>query len=78
MNHCQKGRELLMDLKRSDFLPAYDDEGIRIILAEMSDIHNKLIEITNEHEEGNYPDGVKVTLVYYHQCLNRNKRYLNR
>jgi GINS complex subunit 1 len=77
MNHCQKGRELLMDLKRSDFLPAYDDEGIRIILAEMSDIHNKLIEITND-QEGNYPDGVKVTLVYYHQCLNRNKRYLNR
>lgn len=78
MNHCQKGRELLMDLKRSDFLPAYDDEGIRMILAEMSDLHNKLIEISNDYEEDNYPDSVKVTLVYYHQCLNRNKRYLNR
>lgn len=32
---CQRGRELLSDLQRSDFLPPYDDDGVRVLLLEM-------------------------------------------
>ena len=81
MNYCQKGRELLMDLKRSDFLPAYDDEGVRLIVFEMNEIHNKLAEIMSEADVDDidaYPQSVKSTISYYHECLCRNIRYLNR
>jgi len=35
MTFCQRGRELLSDLQRSDFLPPYDDDGVRVLLLEM-------------------------------------------
>jgi hypothetical protein len=34
---------MLLDLKRSDWLPPYDDEGVRIIITEMDDISRKLV-----------------------------------
>ena len=30
MAECQRGRELLQGLQRSDFLPAYDEDGVRV------------------------------------------------
>ncbi|KAL7468716.1 hypothetical protein ACHAXS_008953 [Conticribra weissflogii] len=36
MNYGQRGRELLLDLKRSDWLPTYNDEGVRATLQEIS------------------------------------------
>jgi hypothetical protein len=33
MIHCQKGKDLLLDLKRSDWLPPYDEEGFRSVLS---------------------------------------------
>jgi len=30
MTYCQRGRELLQDLQRSDFLPAFDEDGARV------------------------------------------------
>ena len=30
MAYCQRGRELLQDLQRSDFLPAFDEDGARV------------------------------------------------
>ena len=32
MNICLKGREMLLDLSRASWLPAYDEDGIRIVL----------------------------------------------
>lgn len=81
MNYCQKGREMLLDLKRAEFLPAYDDEGMRLITNELSDIHGKLTTVMQEHDAAvidAYPDDVKVCLSYYHQCITRNRRYINR
>ena len=81
MNYCQKGRELLMDLKRSDFLPSYDDEGVRLLLSEMTDIHSKFAEAvdsTNISLLDSYPPAVRSMLSYYQECLCRNRRYINR
>lgn len=81
MNYCQKGKELLMDLKRSDFLPAYDDEGVRIIIAELTDIFTKIESIIDQYPEmplSDYPDSVKVTMAYFSECVNRNLRYIDR
>jgi GINS complex subunit 1 len=79
MNYCQKGRELLMDLKRSDFLPTYDEEGIRLILNELVDLYGRMETIVQE--AGGYtdslPDSSKVTVTYYHACISRNRRYIN-
>mmetsp|Transcript_25304 Transcript_25304/g.31181 ORF Transcript_25304/g.31181 Transcript_25304/m.31181 type:complete len:219 (-) Transcript_25304:107-763(-) len=36
MNYGQRGKDLLLDLKRSDWLPAYNDEGVRGTLSEIS------------------------------------------
>ena len=35
MNYGSRGRELLLDLKRSDWLPAYNEEGVRSTLQEI-------------------------------------------
>ena len=78
MNYCQKGRELLLDLKRSDFLPAYDEDGVRTVIAEINDLSGKIYAILNENEGEEFPGPVRVCLSYYNECLKRNRRYLNR
>mmetsp|Transcript_26320 Transcript_26320/g.26570 ORF Transcript_26320/g.26570 Transcript_26320/m.26570 type:complete len:192 (+) Transcript_26320:49-624(+) len=77
MQHCQKGRELLLDLQRSDWLPQYNEEGVRIVITEMTNAWNNIMEIMNNSQVEEIPDSVKVLLVYHHQCLSRNRRYLN-
>ena len=71
-----------MDLKRSDFLPAYDEEGVRIVLSEMTDLHSKLVDLYERHPGmanlETLDENVKVTLIYYTGCMNRNSRYLSR
>jgi len=74
MTYCQKGRELLLDLSRSDWLPAYDEEGVRVVLSEIGDIADRLFEAMQTPKP--YPDPIKVSIFYYTQCLERNKRYM--
>jgi hypothetical protein len=31
MKVCQRGKEMLHDLKRSEWLPVYDEEGVRVV-----------------------------------------------
>jgi hypothetical protein len=81
MNYCQKGRELLLDLKRAEFLPAYDDEGMRVITSELIDISTKITTVMAANATSvmdAYPDDIKVCLSYYHNCISRNRRYINR
>lgn len=83
MNFCQKGHELLMDLKRSDFLPSYDEEGVRLVLSEIIEIHSKATDIMTRcsefvNESGTTPARVEATFLYYEQCMSRNRRYVNR
>ena len=73
--YCLKGRELLLDLQRSDFLHPWDEESLRIISSEINLIFNtKMITdhtILAEDEEGS-----KVNNAYFGNCAMRDKRYL--
>ncbi len=44
MTYCLKGRELLLDLQRSDWLPTYDEDGVRQVLEEVNKITTGFIE----------------------------------
>jgi GINS complex subunit 1 len=75
MTFCLRGRELLWDLQRADFLPPYDDEGLRQVILEISDLVNKASTVAVQGLE-NQPAAVKVGFQYHTTCLNRNLRYL--
>lgn len=64
-------------LQRSDWLPAYDEEGIRTLLAELIEIVQKLSSSMEVLNQPNMPNAVKVRAVYLHQCLIRNHKYIN-
>lgn len=74
MQNCQKGRELLLDLQRSDWLPTFDEAGVRAVISEMTELWGKILTIFDA--DGEIDDAAKVTLVYHHQCLSRNKKYM--
>jgi hypothetical protein len=69
---------LLNLVQRSEWLPPYDDEGLRVMLAEVDDISARLKNIVESYRDQNYPNPVKVSITYFHQCLNRNHRYIDR
>jgi GINS complex subunit 1 len=75
MTFCLRGRELLGDLQRADFLPPYDDEGLRQVILEISDLVNKASTVAVQGLD-NQPAAVKVGFQYHTTCLNRNLRYL--
>eukprot|EP01041_Mallomonas_annulata_P002210 gene2210-4298_t len=76
MQHCQKGRELLLDLQRSEWLPQFDDDGVRAVINEMSELWDLIISIMSNEAIDDISDSLKVSLVYYHQCLYRDRRYM--
>ena len=43
---------------------------------EMNDLWNKIYNIWNDRAMEDIPDSERITLVYYHQCLSRNSRYM--
>lgn len=48
MNYGRRGIDLLLDLKRScDFLPPYDDDGVRSTLQEISLHHDEMMDHLN-------------------------------
>lgn len=69
---------MLLPIQRSEWLPPYDDEGLRVMLSEVDDISARLKNIVESYKDGNYPNPVKVSITYFHQCLNRNHRYIDR
>jgi hypothetical protein len=48
------------------------------MLAEVDDISARLKNIVETYRDQNYPNPVKVAITYFHQCLNRNHRYIDR
>jgi hypothetical protein len=79
MNICLRGRELLLDLQRSDFLPAWDEEGVRTVVSEMNECVTHLKEIAQDTSDVRaLPVPRKIGLAYYRQCLDRNRKYINR
>ena len=81
MTFCIRGKELLMDLQKSDWLPIYDDEGIRQTLTEVLDLIGKMEAVNSRRESlrsagEDIEDSERVEMMYYIQCYRRNLRYL--
>ena len=81
MTFCIRGKELLMDLQKSDWLPIYDEEGIRQTLTEVLDLIGKMEAVISRRESlrsagQDIEEAEMVELVYYTQCYRRNLRYL--
>lgn len=47
------------------------------MITEVDELSARLKHIV-ESTDGNYPNPVKVSITYYHQCLSRNHRYIDR
>ena len=76
MNYCLRGRELMMDLKRSEWLPSYDEEAVRTIIKEIGEIAQNL-EVLLQNGISDLPEPQRVAIIYQQQCLKRNFLYLD-
>jgi len=75
MAYCQKGRELILDLQRSDWLPAYDEDGVRQVIDEANKSMKTFEEHVDHRKVRDIQDEEKPFAVYLHACFNRNIRY---
>ena len=81
MAYCTRGKELLMDLKKSEWLPVYDEEGLRSTLLEVLQLIDRIHPIRERLKQlkktGEYlPVPQKLEYTYYATCLRRNLCYL--
>ncbi|KAF1332387.1 DNA replication complex gins protein psf1, partial [Globisporangium splendens] len=74
---CTKGKELLRELQRSDWLPPYNDELVRQVVEEVGSLHEQIMEKLRVFgDEIEQQPSVHCGLIVSHQCLLRNKRCL--
>lgn len=79
MNYGQRSRELLLDLKRSDFIPPYNDETVRATLSEISlhfDELNDQVEASKQANSDKIPVSSRPALILHDEAIRRNKRCL--
>ena len=88
MNYGKSGIELLQDLKRSDWLPSYSEDGVRATLQEINthtDELTALVRATNRanttnNEETTSSSGPAIenrpSLILHDASIRRNKRCL--
>ncbi|KAH9246584.1 hypothetical protein BASA81_015849 [Batrachochytrium salamandrivorans] len=75
--YCQKSRQLLLELKRSpDWLPAYNEEGVRLVIEECSVLDESIsrLEQTLASEQDEQAKRNLHLSQLFHLCLCRNKR----
>ena len=79
MNYGQRSKELLLELKRSDFIPPYNDEAVRATLSEISlhfDELNDQIEASKQANSEKMPVSSRPALILHDEAIRRNKRCL--
>lgn len=80
MNYGQRGKELLLDLKRSDFIPVYNEAEVRASLDEISnhfDALNHQMNASREYaQDGKPPIESRPSLLLHAASVKRNKRIL--
>ena len=83
MNYGQRGRDLLLDLKRSDWLPSYDEDAVRATIQESALHHDKIKAVlcaTNRASDRGTEDGpaigVRPKMLLHDASVKRNKRCL--
>lgn len=83
MNYGQRGKDLLLDLKRSDWLPLYNDENVRGVLSEI-DTHFKELtaqaraatQLASQRKEDGIPQECRPAMLLHEAAIKRNKRCL--
>jgi GINS complex subunit 1 len=73
--HGKRATDLLEELRKSTFVPPYNDNGVRLVAAEIKELLEPLLEIVQSHRaelatNQSYGAGVLV----YHRSIQRNKR----
>ena len=82
MNYGQRSRELLLELKRSDFIPPYNDETVRATFSEISlhfDELNDQVEASTKAQTKStdkIPVSSRAALILHDEAIRRNKRCL--
>ena len=77
MNFGLKARDLILELKRSEGIPPFNDDQVRTIQREMANLWHEIEEETADVEDpSEVPDSVRVFLITYKEALERNKRLL--
>jgi len=77
MQHGVKAVELLRDLKRSDVLQLYDEDGIKQITDETNALYREVVNVlsTYDQEERDTPY-IGANIVVHHTSMKKNKRCL--
>jgi GINS complex subunit 1 len=75
MAFCQKGRELMLDLQRSDWLPPYEEDGVRQVVNECNDLIKKFTTHLNGRQTVELDEKEKPFAVYLQSCFHRNIKY---
>jgi hypothetical protein len=77
-----RARQMLEDLQRSDFLPPWDEEGMRIIATELNEAGRNIDEtpVTGRGGHGRaptYDDSIKGWMNFNLAAINRDLRCAN-
>ncbi|CCI44558.1 unnamed protein product [Albugo candida] len=74
---CTAAIDLIRELERSEWLPVYNEEGVRKVVEELAMLHDQIVEKLRVFgDEIDQHPSVHCGLVVTHQCLLRNKRCL--
>lgn len=65
-------------MQRSDWLPAFDDEGVRFVATEVEEVASRMKGLLEAFDPNDLPPGVKLAFLHYRSCLSRNYRYMDR
>ncbi|KAL7482791.1 hypothetical protein ACHAW6_012360 [Cyclotella cf. meneghiniana] len=88
MNYGTRARDLLLELKSSDFLPAYNEEGVRAALAEINRHTDELTDLIraanrtrgNTSRQPSSQQGIPIesrpSMILHDASIRRNKRCL--
>jgi GINS complex subunit 1 len=72
MAYCGRGKELLRDLTRAEWLPQYDDDSLRMVLSEMAE---HMEEMRSLHREDRPEDAHYAKFLI--GCVRRNGKVLH-
>ena len=84
MNYGQRGKNLLLDLKRSDWLPPYNDENVRGTISEISVHFDELTDqaraaaqvASESGSKEDLPMQSRPAMLLHEAAIRRNKRCL--
>ena len=74
----QRAKELLVELQRSDWLPSYNEEGVRKVVGEVNALYE---EIKGTIQAEGYTAGdpyFEMSVIVHHKALLRNKRCIRK